>query len=156
MVNNTSKKFLLGFGGIIIVGLFVWVWGTYANPEVREKRALIEYFEDLTDEYRNDTYGGATPEETLALFIKALEANDIDLASKYFLPDERGEIKGYLTRAQDEAGDFSRFVVDAQSLKLSKKDEQEAFYTITNEEGVVEVQVILKKNQNNVWKITDL
>src|SRR3989344_4079216 len=130
MLNHTSKKFLFGFFGILFLALVVWSWGAYFNPEVREKRALIKYFEDIQEEYRNDTYGGATPEETLQLFIAALEAEDIELASKYFLPDEREEMKSYLLRAQEELGDFSRFAEDSKALKLSKNDGGRAFYTI--------------------------
>ena len=51
---------------------------------------------------KNDTFGGATPEETLALFIEALEAEDVELASKYFLPDDREEMKSDLEKAKQE------------------------------------------------------
>ena len=34
--------------------------------------------------YREDRYGGKTPEETFDLFLEALRKEDIDLASKYF------------------------------------------------------------------------
>lgn len=155
MLNHTSKKFLLGFGGIVLVAVAIWIGGTYLNPEVREKRALIKYFENIEAEYRNDTYGGATPEETLQLFIAALEAGDIDLASKYFLPGERKEIKNYFQEIKDENG-WETVLNDAKNLKLTTKRDDEAFFTIANKNNVVQVQVILKKNQNNVWKITEL
>ena len=35
-----------------------------------------------------DTYGGKTPQETLDLFVAALKAEDVDLASKYFMLDD--------------------------------------------------------------------
>ena len=155
MLNNTSKKFLLGFLGILLLALAVWSWGAYLNPDVREKRALVKYFEDIEEEYRNDMYGGATPEETLQLFIAALEAGDIELASKYFLPDEREKIRSYF-RDIKITGEWDKVLEDAQNLRLTTKKDDEAFYTIANENNVVEVQVIFKKNQNNVWKITDL
>ncbi|MBI4130673.1 hypothetical protein HY468_05120, partial [Candidatus Roizmanbacteria bacterium] len=87
MLNRRGIKFLVWFLVIVGVGAAVFSYGAYFNPEARERRMLLEYFDNLEDEYRNDTYGGATPEETLALFIAALEAGDIELASKYFLPD---------------------------------------------------------------------
>lgn len=45
----------------------------------------------LEAQYKNDPYGGATPEETLRLFIEALEKKDYTLASNYFIPEERAE-----------------------------------------------------------------
>ncbi|MDP3726134.1 MAG: hypothetical protein Q8R36_02965 [bacterium] len=155
MFNTISKKFLLGFVGIIVVGVAVWVWGMYLNPEVREKRVLLDYFANLEEEYRSDTYGGATPEETLALFITALEAGDIELASKYFLPDDREEIKSYFQTIREQ-NEWEKVLNDARNLKLTTARDEEAFYTIANTNNVVEVQVILKKNPNGVWKITEL
>ncbi|MBI2109525.1 MAG: hypothetical protein HYT93_05185 [Parcubacteria group bacterium] len=60
MLNRTSKKFLLGFLGIVLVALLVWAWGAYLNPEVREKRALIKYFENLEAESQNNILDEAT------------------------------------------------------------------------------------------------
>lgn len=39
--------------------------------------------------YKADQYGGATPEETLRLFVEALEQKDYVLASKYFVVEEQ-------------------------------------------------------------------
>ena len=35
--------------------------------------------------YREDTYGGKTPEETYDMFLDALKDGDVELASKYFI-----------------------------------------------------------------------
>lgn len=45
----------------------------------------------LEQQYRNDNYGGETPEETLRLFVEALEAKDLELASKYYLPEHQAD-----------------------------------------------------------------
>ncbi len=59
----------------------------------------------LEAQYKNDPYGGATPEETLSLFVAALKAGNLENASNYYLPDQKdrglGELKvssqrGYL------------------------------------------------------------
>ena len=39
--------------------------------------------------YREDTYGGKTPEETYDMFLDALRKGDTTLASKYFVVDEQ-------------------------------------------------------------------
>ena len=155
MLNNTSKKFLLGFFGILLLTLAVWSWGAYFNPEVREKRALIKYFEDIEEEYRNDMYGGATPEETLQLFIAALEAGDIELASKYFLPDEREKKKNDLQKAQQQ-NILSEVIERMKMFDLDKEIAGKAFFSIVDANNIVEFEIILTRNQNNIWKITDL
>ncbi|MBI2406318.1 MAG: hypothetical protein HYV25_01920, partial [Candidatus Harrisonbacteria bacterium] len=50
----------------------------------------MERYNAYMDIFRNDTYGGATPEETLKLFVAALRAGDVEKASLYFVPDDRG------------------------------------------------------------------
>ena len=157
MLNNTSKKFLLGFFGILLLTLAVWSWGAYFNPEVREKRALIKYFEDIEEEYRNDMYGGVTPEETLQMFIAALETGDIELASKYFLPDEREKIAADLKKEFEIDNNFDHLISVIGRLEQDggiKNDS--AFFSTTNEENIVTSEIILKKNQNNIWKKTEL
>lgn len=39
--------------------------------------------------YREDTYGGKTPEETYDMFLDALREGDTTLASRYFVVDEQ-------------------------------------------------------------------
>lgn len=43
-----------------------------------------------------DTIGGKTPQETLELFISAVEKGDYELASKYFVIEKYGEARGEL------------------------------------------------------------
>jgi len=65
---------------------------------------VIEYTENLKEIYQNDTYGGATPRETMDLFIKALEDGDVELASKYFIPEKQGEMYPYLKESFEKGG----------------------------------------------------
>ena len=68
---------------ILAVLAVIWVF-TNGLPGYRSwqyKRA----YEKMSEPYYNDTYGGKTPEETYDLFISALRADDIELASKYFV-----------------------------------------------------------------------
>ena len=44
---------------------------------------------ELERPYREDKYGGKTPEETFDLFLGALRKGDIELASKYFELEKR-------------------------------------------------------------------
>ncbi len=63
----------------------------------------------LEEEYRNDTYGGSTPEETLRFYVEALERNDKELAIKYFvLENQDEETKKYSEGV--ESGGFQAFI----------------------------------------------
>src|SRR3989344_6103524 len=80
-------KFVAAFIMIIMItagGYFIW--STYFKYDINEvyKKQEAKYIAAMTA----DTYGGKTPQETLDLFVAALRAGDVELASKYFLLDE--------------------------------------------------------------------
>ena len=70
-------------GGRPFLGKGVHAFLLIGCSETGMKQAALEA------QYKNDPYGGATPEETLKLFIEALEKKDYTLASNYFVPEER-------------------------------------------------------------------
>lgn len=77
-----NKKFVIPIITAILVigsGSFLF-WNNNLIVSQEEKR----YIEAMTA----DTYGGKTPQETLDLFLVALEAEDAELASKYFMLDD--------------------------------------------------------------------
>src|SRR3990167_5891386 len=71
---------LLNLGGII--------------DKVQGKLTAWKYqrlVEKMQAPYKNDKYGGKTPEETFDLFLDALRKEDVDLASRYFvIPKQEG------------------------------------------------------------------
>ena len=69
----------------------------YIASQEREQAALEA-------QYKNDPYGGATPEATLKLFIEALEKKDYALASNYFVPEKRAEELSALPEAVKSGG----------------------------------------------------
>ena len=78
LLNKHFWKFLAGMLGVLALGfLAVYGAGIYDNSgALRDwwnvRKAQNEY-EALKKLYEEDTYGGKTPEETLALFIDALK-----------------------------------------------------------------------------------
>jgi len=70
--------------------------------------------EALEAAYRKDTYGGKTPEETLELFIEALEAKDYELAAKYFVVEEQQ--KALEENRLGEKEGANQYVVDTYRL----------------------------------------
>ncbi len=55
--------------------VFLWQWKLHA--------------EGLRSAYQHDNYGGTTPEETLQMFVAALEQKDAWLASRYYIPEKQ-------------------------------------------------------------------
>ena len=97
--NPKSKywKFILGFLGVII-GVFVlyavglWGWQSFKQWQGEKKaEEIAQKIKQLEQEdYKRamaDTYGGKTPQETLQMYIDAVEKGDYELASKYFIGD---------------------------------------------------------------------
>ena len=107
--------------------------------------------------YLEDTYGGATPKETLDLFIAAVEKEDFDLASKYFVISRQGEWKNGLTMAKEKNNlqwllNELRMVnqkLDYRdpTLELNGRDD----YTIGNNMSITFV-----KYPKGIWKIKEI
>src|SRR3989338_7176316 len=100
MVNRTSLKFVAGFALIVVLAFgSIYYLNYYNSPEQKAMR----YYADLEKQYAEDTFGGKTPEETLQLFIDALKAGNIELASKYFVKEEQEKwLKNLTTINQNE------------------------------------------------------
>ena len=63
--------------------------------------------ETLVAMEKADTYGSTTPEGTIALIITALEAGDIDLASKYYYVLDQEKAKASFEKQLAEKGNFA-------------------------------------------------
>jgi len=91
---------------ILVIGAGGWYgYGEYSDfVTLREMRKEADKFNveqsRLKALIEADTYGGATPQETLQMFITAVEASDYELASKYFVVEKRGEEKNSLLELQ--------------------------------------------------------
>jgi hypothetical protein len=89
---NMTKKWGWGIGVVLIIIVLIGL-GDYGLKLYQQwgQQQYIHKLEALRAQYKNDTYGGATPEETLQMFIKAFKSGDIELASKYFIPEKQSE-----------------------------------------------------------------
>jgi len=123
--------------------------------EAAKEKAQKDY-EELKRLYEEDTYGGKTPEETLALFIDALKRGDTDLASKYFVIDKQDEWRGRLKEIKNKhlltamVGDLER-----KKHRNQISDGQVAF-SIANDKNQVALTILVGKGANGIWKILDL
>ena len=153
MWNQTSKKFIGGFLGIIFLSLAtLYITQTYFSPERQAERRLAE----LERRYAEDTYGGKTPEATLELFIDALKAGDIELASKYFVIDEQIKWLDNLKKIKEnELLDDMLLDLNREKHKYSISDGQVGF-DIANDQKEIALTILIGRGPNGIWKIVDM
>ena len=93
-------KFVLVFIALVVFALAVVVaarayelWR--ANQTLRTfNQTILDAAARVREAQTRDTYGGKTPQETLRLYIDAVEKGDYELASKYFVAEKQaGELK---------------------------------------------------------------
>jgi hypothetical protein len=100
----------------------------YIQDEQSKQDALVEA-------YKNDPYGGTTPEETLQLYIEALEKGDIDMAVNLFAVEDRERAQNSFSHAKYmkeyvEHLKFDHRIIESASgvsevgIEFLKKDEQ--------------------------------
>ncbi len=162
-------KFALTFLAIFILidgGYFVW--DRYFSPAARYQRETQKNYEKYLDwqaDYekamREDTYGGKTPEETLNMFIEALKKEDVELASRYFMLDENGEVSkkwiDLLDKVKQE-GNLKKMANDIEKYDEAKETFDPYYLFIyRNKDKTVGLQITMIFNsQTSIWKIASL
>ncbi|MDO8469462.1 MAG: hypothetical protein Q7S84_00385 [bacterium] len=163
---------LLIFGLIAVYMAWDNMYGASAKKRVKEREDQAQteryhaYLKTFEDAMRADTYGGQTPEETLQLFITALKAGDIDLASRYFALETNENSPDYLTRktwqkALQEAQAKGNIPSTIKMLERAKPagSVMEGYFgfEVRGEKNELLGDIGLKLNeQSNVWKIQNL
>lgn len=159
---------------ILAVLVGVWLvsqWTPLFNSEARKIKKLAE---ELERPYREDKYGGKTPEETYDLFISALKAGNIELASKYFEPDAQDDWKETLNKLKrdEEVLSLIRELEYARTVwkKVPKNNDSIAVFqyeTALTDNSTLEYEgqkldfpagtytntTEFHKNTNNIWKL---
>src|SRR3990167_3974793 len=128
---------------IVLVGGLVLLVMQYiryrSSPEYRAGKNLKK----IEKQYAEDSYGGDTPEETLALFISALKVGDTNLAAKYFVLDAQVQWREDLA-VMKEKGFLVEMVKDLNKTS-TKIDGDTAFFTLTNQDMQCRHQFWLRK-----------
>jgi predicted outer membrane lipoprotein len=170
--------FVVGFLVIIALGIIVnALWYDYLSPAARDTNRMKEQYaqyEEWQKSYdeamKADTYGGKTPEETLTLFIDALEKEDIDLASKYFVLNITGSkdipTKEDILSALEKIKSEGKIELTVQNIKETKPfgysksltwDSDSFSFKKIGDDGSVERMINLIFNKySKVWKIESL
>jgi len=167
----------LGTAIVAIVAGFV-IFGLLRGQEFLASfladRETNKAIKELERPYREDKYGGKTPEETFDLFLGALRKGDIELASKYFVIDKQEGWRNTLQELKNdkEMGDFISSLENYKKIwVVSKKTNTEIVYTYELEEGAqtttlpngqkvsfpagkYKYDIVLEKNPfSGVWKL---
>jgi len=143
------KTFYVFMGIVVVLAATIFVldrmWTARAeNALLNAEKAVAE-----------DTYGGKTPEETLAMFISALKADNLALASKYFVIEEQEEKLARLNKFEEKKV-LDMFVVDLEKNLKSDKPlfEESKRYLLLDSNGRETGVVNLIKSPNELWKIS--
>jgi len=155
-MTKTIGKYLLAIGAVAAVGLGVLFFVQYLRDAEDPEKQAQKYMEALEKAYREDQYGGNTPEETLQLFIDALKKGDTDLAAKYFIIDEQKKWQKNLIAIQED-GELSEMIKDLETADRGKDlNENSTIFVVTNTKNEVITVINIVKSPNGKWKIADL
>ena len=141
MESRTAKK---GNVGKLVFYIASWVTGFFLitffligffredidrflvhRKEARDNEQYLSYWKEQSAieeaKWRVDTYGGATPEQTLDLLITALEKNDAELVSRYYVPNQVENEFAEYQKEVVEKGDFSSFIEYFKKIRSGEK-----------------------------------
>lgn len=175
---RTKKKVWIAAIAVAILILLIggyFVWANYLSPGAQQRRELQKNIDKYTsamntleEAMRNDTYGGKTPEETLAMFIDALKKGDVSLASKYFILDTNTRSPDYLTRRKwEEAlngpnpqlnlGEIVDKLLKAVPDTKNISTQSDYKFAVYKDSGSLDIYINMELNKySQVWKIESM
>ena len=149
-----KKKVIIGLtvAAIAIAGVY---W--YRMQVVDDADPFREYKMAMM----RDEVGGATPAETLAMFIAALRANNAEAAAELFMLDDNGSRAKWQAQLADlqAQGMFAQMADDIEkNAKLTDSTTEDyARYELLNSDGSVGAQIGMQLNIfSGVWKLQSL
>mgnify|MGYP001577108415 CR=1 FL=1 len=154
---STYWKFVVGFLAIIVLAVGGLLgWNLYQLRSGREAvNKFAEDLERLGDElYQKqlaDTVGGKTPQETLRMYIEAVEKGDYELASKYFVIEKQEEEAVSLKRA-------GREFIREYLLLLNQAFKNQGNYTADASYFSIDKPILVRmaKYPGGTWKILEI
>lgn len=110
-----------------IIAVLGYVAGSYAKHylDIRKADKAVDNFQNALEQpYKDDIYGGKTPEETWGMFLDALKRGDIELASKYYAVGRAaaGNVPVDEIYKKKESGELDEWIKELEALE---KDEQQ-------------------------------
>ena len=116
--------------------------------------AMKQAEEDALRRAMADTHGGKTPQETLAMYIDAVEKGDYELASKYFIGDyQEKELERF-----NQAADVPREKIEGYANALRNTLKKGGYYSpdVQSFSFSGDILVRMKSYPNGIWKIIEI
>ena len=149
-----KKKLVIGLAVVALVvgGVYFWRLGVDDDADP---------FRDYKMAMMRDEVGGSTPEETLAMFIAALRANDAEAAAELFMLDDNGSRATWQAQLADlkARGMFAQMADDIEKNAKPTKPSSDDYvrYELLNSDGSVGAQIGIQLNIfSGVWKLQSL
>lgn len=151
---------------VILLGISIFFYYQYKNQDpllnlmdlkdIKSVEQYDEYVAVLENAYKNDNYGGATPRETLDLFIQALEKGDTDLASKYFVPEKQRQMAEDLRIGKSNGTIKNSIELVRHYSSDSPISGEKYFMSYKTDIGLSAQAMFLLNRFTNIWKIDSL
>lgn len=155
---KTVRVFLV-FIAVLVVGIVV-LWGGSRYEKWQRGRDADKAVELISAERDRiyqmqmaDTVGGKTPQETLTLYIAAVENGDYVLASKYYvIENQEKEMKAFsesnvnLNQKEEYLGLLKEILNGPGSYSFDK-----SYFSFNNE-----ILLNLQMYPNGIWKIIEI
>ncbi len=154
-------KYWLAVLVVLVAGGFgYFFWHEYKISHQNDQ--FVEFEKRYKIEMTADVYGGKTPQETLDLFIAALDKGDVSLAAKYFMLDDKLSREKWV-KSLNELKNKGLLDDMAKDLKGAKPDlneridENDYKLAVKDKYGNVLNLISIRLNTySQVWKIEDL
>ena len=156
----SSKSFIRSVIVLILIlsSGFLGLW-FLGGEKIDIKNQNTSQINTETNKELSDSFGelgGKTPQETLKMLVTALEKNDLDLAVKYFIPENRKTVSEDLSRLEN-INLLVDLIKDLKNIKLGKlKNENLYRFEILDKDGQISAELELMKNQKGFWKMISL
>jgi len=140
----------------IIVFLVTAFYGLSWYGEWSLQKDITQIIEQQNRPFLEDTYGGKTPKETLELFIAAVESEDFNLASKYFVLSEQEKWESGLGKIK-ERNNLQLFLSRLYKMEDKELLSPDSFQMAAKDEnGVFMTFITFIKYPSGIWKIQEL
>jgi hypothetical protein len=143
--------------GLVIIALVIGGIYYYRMQGVDDEDPFTEYKVAM----QSDVAGGATPADTLAMFVAALKVNDAVAAAQLFMLDDSGSRAKWITKLTDlkAQGMLAQVADDIEknAKPTSPAYEGDAGYELLNNDGTVGAIIDMELNTfSRVWKLQSL
>lgn len=160
-----KKKTLI----FVIAGVLLTLASLFVFARVRTHLAqrgldqMVQEWDRMQKEYEAaqmaDTYGGETPQETLRMFIEAMEKEDYELASKYFvISRQKLELEDAKAASRENIENILGMLRECLEKMENNPLEEVGGYSFDKTGYLIEepIMVDFVMYPNGIWKIEEI